>query len=64
MDLLWQCWFAIAGREKPVLLKIPVAFSTNLPGLKDPILYISDRIAALSSVASRCRSMRKNWCTI
>lgn len=39
---------AIAAKEKPVLLKVPVAFGTNLPGLGDGILYISNRIATLS----------------
>lgn len=37
-----------ADKEKPVLLKVPVAFSTNLPGLGDGILYISERIGTLS----------------
>jgi len=39
---------AVAEKEKPVLLKVPVAFGTNLPGLGDPIVYISDRIGTLS----------------
>jgi TRAP-type mannitol/chloroaromatic compound transport system substrate-binding protein len=40
---------ALAAKEKPVLLKVPVAFSTQLPGLGDGILYISKRIATLSN---------------
>jgi TRAP-type mannitol/chloroaromatic compound transport system substrate-binding protein len=39
---------AMAAKDKPVLLKVPVTFSTVLPGLGDGILYISKNIAALS----------------
>jgi TRAP-type mannitol/chloroaromatic compound transport system substrate-binding protein len=39
----------MAAKEKPVLLKVPVAFSTQLPGLGDGILYISKRINILSN---------------
>ena len=37
------------AKEKPVLLKVPVCFSTVLPGLGDGILYISERISLLSN---------------
>lgn len=37
------------AKEKKVLLKVPVCFSTALPGLGDGILYISKRIATLSN---------------
>jgi TRAP-type mannitol/chloroaromatic compound transport system substrate-binding protein len=36
------------AKGKKVLLKVPVTFSTALPGLGDGILYISNNIAALS----------------
>jgi TRAP-type mannitol/chloroaromatic compound transport system substrate-binding protein len=39
---------AMAAKDKPVLLKVPVAFPTTLPGMGDGILYISDRVATLS----------------
>jgi TRAP-type mannitol/chloroaromatic compound transport system substrate-binding protein len=39
---------AMAAKDKPVLLKVPVTFSTVLPGLGDGILYVSNNIAALS----------------
>jgi TRAP-type mannitol/chloroaromatic compound transport system substrate-binding protein len=44
-----------ADDERPVLLKVPVTFSTSLPGLGDGILYISNNIAALSGDAVRMK---------
>jgi TRAP-type mannitol/chloroaromatic compound transport system substrate-binding protein len=42
---------AMAGKHsksKPVLLKVPIAFSTNLPALGTPIKWVGDNIAILS----------------
>lgn len=46
---------AMAAKEKPVLLKVPVTFSTALPGLGDGILYISNNIAELSGNTVRMK---------
>jgi TRAP-type mannitol/chloroaromatic compound transport system substrate-binding protein len=37
------------AKDRPVLLKVPVTFSTALPGLGDGILYIATNVAALSN---------------
>ena len=34
--------------EKPVLLQVPVAFATSLPGLGDGIMYVANNIEAVS----------------
>ncbi len=39
---------AFAAKSKPVLLKVPIAFSTALPALGSPIKWVGERIDALS----------------
>ena len=39
---------AMAGKEKPVLLKVPIAFPTKLPGLGSTIKWVSERIGTAS----------------
>ncbi len=39
---------AMAAKEKPVLLKVPVTFSTALPGLGDGILFMANNLDTLS----------------
>ncbi|RMG57413.1 MAG: TRAP transporter substrate-binding protein [Deltaproteobacteria bacterium] len=51
--LLVIALFLVSGavaqaKEKRILLKVPVAFSTVLPGLGDSILYVADRIETVS----------------
>jgi TRAP-type mannitol/chloroaromatic compound transport system substrate-binding protein len=36
------------ARDKPVLLKVPIAYSTALPGLGSTIVWMADRVASLS----------------
>jgi len=38
----------VMAKDKKVLLKVPVAFGTHLPGLGDGILYISERLETIS----------------
>ncbi len=57
---LVACIFCISAdpamaRDKKVLLKVPVAFGTHLPGLGDGILYISERIETLSGGSLRMK---------
>ncbi|MBI5605228.1 MAG: TRAP transporter substrate-binding protein [Deltaproteobacteria bacterium] len=40
---------AAPKEEKPVLLQVPVAFATNLPGLGDGIMYIANNIELASN---------------
>lgn len=39
---------ALAANSKPILLKVPIAFSTSLPALGTPIKWVGDHIATLS----------------
>jgi TRAP-type mannitol/chloroaromatic compound transport system substrate-binding protein len=39
---------ALAEKSKPVLLKIPVAFATKLPGLGTPIVRVADNLKSTS----------------
>jgi TRAP-type mannitol/chloroaromatic compound transport system substrate-binding protein len=39
---------AIAADAKPVLLKVPVAFPTTLPGLGTTMKWVADRIELVS----------------
>ncbi len=49
-----------AGAEKKVLLKVPTCFSTSLPGLGDPILYISKRIENVSGGSLKMKVYEPN----
>jgi TRAP-type mannitol/chloroaromatic compound transport system substrate-binding protein len=40
--------YCFAAEEKPVLLKVPICFSTNMPGLGTTIKWIADRIEVAS----------------
>lgn len=43
------------AKDKPVLLKVPICFSTALPGLGSTIKWIEDRIAVASSNTVRMK---------
>lgn len=43
------------AKDKPVLLKVPITFSTNLPGLGSTIKWVSERIDILSGGAVRMK---------
>lgn len=51
---------AMAAEEKPVLLKVPVTFSTALPGLGDGILYIANNIADISGNSVKMKVYEPN----
>ena len=48
------------AKDKPVLLKVPVTFSTSLPGLGDGILPISENIALLSNNSVKMKVYEPN----
>ena len=56
---LTLCIGAFAGnalaKDKPVLLKVPICFSTALPGLGSTIKWIKDRIAIASNGSVRMK---------
>ena len=53
------CFGAVGGgalaKDKPVLLKVPICFSTALPGLGSTIKWIEDRIAVASAGTVRMK---------
>nr|VFJ62612.1 MAG: TRAP-type mannitol/chloroaromatic compound transport system, substrate-binding protein [Candidatus Kentron sp. DK] len=51
---------ARAGGTKPVLLKIPIAFSTNLPALGSPILKVKEDLETASDGSIRVRIYEPN----
>lgn len=44
-----------ADTEKKIMLKVPTCFSTALPALGDPILYMADRLETLSGGSLRMK---------
>lgn len=44
-----------AEKQKPVLLKVPVAFATKLPGLGSGIKWVSNRVGTLSNGSVRMK---------
>lgn len=46
---------ALAGKAKPVLLKVPVAFSTKLPALGTPIARVSKTVTSMSGGAVKMK---------
>ena len=40
-----------AAAEEPVLLKVPIAFSTELPGLGETIKWLADRMEHSAAAA-------------
>lgn len=49
------CASAQAAKVKPVLLKVPVAFATNLPGLGTPIARVADNLKVMSNGTIRVK---------
>ncbi|MCB2227710.1 MAG: TRAP transporter substrate-binding protein [Desulfarculaceae bacterium] len=55
LSLLMAAPALVSAKEKPVLLKVPVTFSTELPGLGSTIKWVSERIGTLSGGAIKMK---------